>query len=177
MGASGSSHSSARESPATSKLSAPNTEGDGVPRATSSRGSTVSQSLKELTDEPLREVGRVSPSPSITDEQKTMVSECLATIETGLAYAGVHLNADKILPFVETITRRDDTIVEGEALLKTNGIYIVYDGVLDMCAADGETVTQRLEAGEFFGEISVLFRVPSNRGVNVVSRYIRIASM
>ncbi len=99
-----------------------------------------------------------------------MVCECLATIEAGLAYAGVHLSADKVLPYVETITRRDDSIVAGEALLKSNGIYIVQNGMLDMCAADGETVTQRLEAGEFFGELSVLFRVPSNRGVNVVSR-------
>ncbi len=121
-------------------------------------------------DEESGSVGRPSPVPSIDDEQKAMVRECLATIEAGLVNSGVHLNAERVLSYVETITRKDDTVGEGESLLKTSGIYIVQDGVLDMCAADGETVTQRLEAGDFFGELSVLFRVPSNRGVEVVSR-------
>lgn len=132
-------------------------------------------SMKELREDPFERepsIGLPSPAPSINEEQKTMVRDCLNKIEEGLVNSGVHLNVGRVLPFVETITRRDDTIIEGEALLKTNGIHIVQEGVLDLCAADGKTVTQRLELGDFFGELSVLFRVPSSREVHVVSRQV-----
>ncbi len=154
----------------------------GTSRSSRSRHPETSETTRRsanLMDELVEEssVGRPSPVPSsIDDEQKTMVQECLTTIEAGLVNSGVHLNAERVLPYVEVITRRDGTIVEGEALLKTSGIYIVQEGALYMCAADGETVTQRLETGDFFGELSVLFRVPSNRGVQVVSRYVHLYS-
>ena len=99
-----------------------------------------------------------------------MVQECLDTLEGGLVNSGVHLNANHVLPYVETVTRTDDSIVEGEALLKDNGLYIVQEGQLDLCAADGHTVSQRLQVGDFFGELSSLFRVPNSAVVNVVSR-------
>ena len=112
----------------------------------------------------------ISPTISINESQQAVVRECLATLEGGFVNSGVHLNADHVLPYVETVTRTDDSIVEGEALLKDNGLYIVQEGLLDLCAADGRTVSHRLQVGDFFGELSTLFRVANSAVVNVVSR-------
>ena len=44
---------------------------------------------------------------------------------------------------------------------QVDGIYILVTGVAEVVAEDAEIVISTLEAGDFFGEISVLYEVPA----------------
>ena len=135
-----------------------------------SRHLSVEQILEDPLDEEMPIDALPSPTPSINDEQKALVRDCLSSLEKNLVNSGVRLNVDRVIPFVDVVTLKEENIANGEDILKSSGMYIVQNGVLDMCAADRSTVTQRLEAGDFFGELSTLFRVPSNREVQTISR-------
>lgn len=131
----------------------------------------VSRKMSGLSDQS----SIITPSLSINQDQQKMVRNCLAILEGGLLNSGVHFNADCALLRVEAISRTDENIVNGEPLLTDRGFYIIEEGQLDLCAADGQTVSHRLLAGDFFGELSSLFRVPTSAVVNMVTRLVGVA--
>ena len=91
----------------------------------------------------------------LSEEQLRKVRLSLGQLETVL---GVSFDVDKVASSAQIVNLRanENVYVCGA---ESTAMYVVDSGALEVCTSRGETVVARLLAGDFCGEVSVLFNV------------------
>lgn len=122
------------------------------------RSNSSSPEAPELTTS-LRQISSSdSESMELSTRQQGMLQECLWNMQSVL---GLHFDADAISDGVEVVSSGGGEELDLCENGKAKGIYIVESGELEIATGEGEgEIKDLLRPGDFFGELSALFRVP-----------------